>query len=241
MSALSIGISITAAAAKKFNVIAATGPIQTSPPSVDPDVGQVGVAANRTAGIYQPRGGGTVTLDISEWRIGATPVGTGPDYTPTKTDVGEVLYYVEQATETGGNADGTHPAVSVILGIVTPVAPAITAFNATHVTRDASLDIVIDFGDIENLPITCYFVGLPNGDAIPSDSQIIAGHTSNDTPADIVTSFVASVNGSQSTSFSDVASGAYDLHAAVVDAAGNVSNIASVLGIALSYLAPLNA
>jgi hypothetical protein len=86
---------------------AAQGPIADTPPAVTPMTAQEGVQVARTQGSYSARGGGSVSITTSEWRVDGAQVGTGATYTPDAGDVGGLLAYFEEATETGGTAPGS--------------------------------------------------------------------------------------------------------------------------------------
>jgi hypothetical protein len=76
-----------------------------------------GVQVTRTQGTYTARGGGSVNITTSEWRIDGAQVGAGATYVPGGADVGGLLTYFEVATESGGSAPGT-TIKQVIVGYV---------------------------------------------------------------------------------------------------------------------------
>ena len=93
------------------------GPIVTTPPSVSPLTAQENTQETRTQGVYAARGGGSVSITTSEWRLDGVQAGTGATFTPDAGDVGETLSYHETATETGGTAPGAVNR-SVVVGVV---------------------------------------------------------------------------------------------------------------------------
>lgn len=102
-------------------IAGAVGPIISAAPSVAPMTAQDGVQVTRTQGTYAARGGGSVSITTSEFRIDGLQSSTGATDTPGAGDVGDLFVYVEIATETGGTAPGTTTSI-ITIGTVLPAA-----------------------------------------------------------------------------------------------------------------------
>ena len=133
---ISIGCSLAPGTGRLSTESGGSGPLVLTPPSVLPSTAQTHEESIVTQGTYAPRGGGTVSITRAEFLLDGAMAETGTTYVPTEADLGKILSYVEEVTETGGASPGYVTRI-IVIGPVTE--RQVSGFDASGVMFDQTM------------------------------------------------------------------------------------------------------